>query len=117
MCTLRLNLATNLLDRAHDVRIGPTAADVPAHGFLDIVVAVTVRLVEKRDGRHDLPRRAVPALEAVVFNEGCLHRMERARLADAFNSRDCLSLMGGGQTQARVHSPAIDMDRTRAALA
>src|ERR1700722_10674384 len=94
MSTLRLDFATNLLDRGHDVRISPTAADVPAHGFLDIVVAVTVGLMEKRDGRHDLPRRTVPTLEAVMFDEGGLHRMERARLADAFNRGDRLSLVG-----------------------
>jgi hypothetical protein len=38
------------MDGGDDVRIG-TAADMPAYGFLDIVVAVTVRLIEQRKGR------------------------------------------------------------------
>ncbi len=92
---LRLNWSTNLLDRTDNVRIRATAADVPAHGFLYIFVAVTVRLVKERDSRHDLTRCAVPTLEAVMFDECGLHRMQISRLTYAFNRRDCLTLKGG----------------------
>src|ERR1700744_4798665 len=100
MSALRLNSATNLLDRGHDVRIGATAADIPAHGLLHIVVAMTVWLLEKRDGGHDLPGRAVPALEPVMFEESRLHRVQCSGLAKTLNGRDRLVLVGDGKAEA-----------------
>src|SRR5690349_7621488 len=68
--------ATHLLHRGDDPRIRATAADVAAHRLTDVVVTRPPRLVEHRDRRHDLTRRAVAALEAVVGDEGLLHRVQ-----------------------------------------
>src|SRR5687767_14305741 len=79
----------DLLDRGDDPRVSPAAADVAAHPFADLVVrepgrrhghvfrdvthVAAARLIEQGHGGADLPRRAVPALEAVILDEGRLH--------------------------------------------
>src|SRR5262245_62030474 len=64
-----------VLDRRHDVRIGAAAADVAAHELADLGVAADAALRDEADGRHDLARGAVAALEGVVVDEGLLHGM------------------------------------------
>ncbi len=44
----------NLLDRGHDMGVGPAAADVAAHQFLHGRVVGTAWFLEQRNGRHDL---------------------------------------------------------------
>src|SRR4051812_7793790 len=84
----RLSARMDLLDRGDDLRVGPAAADVAAHPLADFVVrepgrrhghifrdvahVAAARLFEQADGGADLPRRAVPALEAVILDEGRL---------------------------------------------
>src|SRR5580704_2545433 len=51
-----------LFHRRDDVRIGGAAADVAAHIFADIVVAVGMPLGHAGHRRHYLSRRAVTAL-------------------------------------------------------
>src|ERR1700744_5449991 len=111
MDTLRSGFPTHLLDGWDDVRIRAAAAEVPAHRLLDVLVAVTIGLFQEGDGRHDLPRRAVTALEAVVRDKRSLHGMQGAGLPDAFNGRDRFVLVRHGETQARVHAASRHMDR------
>src|SRR3954452_2444391 len=85
MSNLRLHgLALRLADRSHDAGVGAAAADVAAHPLADLVVVARVPFVEQRPGRTDLPRRAVAALEAVVADEGRLHRMQPSFLRQPF---------------------------------
>ncbi len=46
-----------------------------------------------------------------------LHRVQIARLPEAFDRRDLVLFMHRGKRQAGVHAPAIDVHRARAALA
>src|SRR5215213_1695597 len=80
----------DLPDGGDDAGISTAAADVAAHTFAYLIISklcrrhsdvfgdVThipaARLFEQPDRRADLARRAVAALEAVVLNEGSLHR-------------------------------------------
>src|SRR5690242_19375692 len=64
-------------DRRDDVGIGAAPAEVAAHRLADLVVGLRAALAEHRDRAHDLPRRAVAALEAVVRDERLLHRVQR----------------------------------------
>ena len=45
-------------------------------------------LIGHADGRTNLPRRAVAALEAVMLDEGALQGMDIARSSDALYRRD-----------------------------
>lgn len=73
-------------------------------------------LLQHGDGGTDLTRRAIAALEAVVFHKGGLHRVEVARLAEAFNSLDAVSVMHDGQRQTGIHAASVDHDGAGAAL-
>ena len=65
-------------DRRADVRVRGAAADVAAHELGDVLVGGGVALLEQLDGGHDLPGRAVAALERVVLDERLLHRVQLA---------------------------------------
>src|SRR5204862_6923940 len=67
-----------LLHSRDDVGVGAAAAEVPAHVFADVRVAAGMAFMHAGDGRHDLARRAVPALEGIVIDECLLHRVEVA---------------------------------------
>src|SRR5882672_3387861 len=86
-----MTLLPGLLDGGDDVGIGAAATDVAAHGFAHIGVVRPARFREQRDRRHDLAGGAIAALIRVVLDEGRLHRMQRARLSDAFDGRDLVA--------------------------
>src|SRR5215217_3577432 len=128
----RLPAGMDLLDRRDDPRVGSAAADVAAHPFADLVVrepgrrhghvfgdvahVAAARLFEEPDGGADLPRRAVAALEAVVLDEGRLHRVELIPLRQPLDRRDLPALEGGGERQARQDAPPVDEHRAGPAL-
>src|SRR5262245_4558833 len=74
-------------------------------------------LAEHSDGRADLARRAVAALEAVALYEGGLHRMKPAGLAEAFDGGDLLAFVHDGEGQAAHDARAAHQNRAGAALA
>src|SRR4051794_39315818 len=129
---LGLSAGMDLLDRRDDPRVGSAAADVAAHPFADLVVGeagrrhghvfrdvahvAAARLFEQADGGADLPRRAVAALEAVIFDEGRLHRVELIPLRQPLDRRDLLALDAGGERQARQDAPPVDEHRAGPAL-
>src|SRR5436190_20577911 len=108
--------ATNLLHRGDDPWVCTAPADVAAHRFANVVVGRPPRFVEDRDGRHDLTRRAVAALEAVVRDERLLHRMQPLPRREAFDRRYAVSLLHDGECHARELTPSVDVNRARAAL-
>ena len=105
-----------MLDRGHDIGVGPAAADVAAHQFLHVRVVGTARFLEQRDGRHDLAGRAIAALIAVAGNERRLHRMQCVGRAQALDGGDLVPVVHQGEAQAGIHAPAVHMHRARAAL-
>ena len=120
------------VDGIDDVRVGAAAADVAAHAFAhfvggqprprrevggDMAGNARLDLVEHRDRRADLARRAVAALVAVVLDEGGLHRVQLVRRAQAFDGGDAVAVVHHRQRQARVDPATVDDDRAGAALA
>ena len=97
--------------------IGGAAAEVAAHELGDVLVAGGVALLEQLDGGHDLPGRAVAALEGVVLDERLLHRVQLAVRREALDRRDLAALAGDGERQAGEHAAAVDPDGARAARA
>src|SRR5690606_16458687 len=82
-------LGQHLLRLKHglcDALVGSTTAEIAAHAFPDTLGIVTgMSFVDESDRAHYLPRRAEAALEAVMGNEGGLHRMERIAVGEAFD--------------------------------
>ena len=85
---------SHLLDGIDDVRISPASANVAAHGLLDIGVVRANRLLHEGDRRHDLTRRAVTTLEAVVVHKCRLHRMHLLGRPESLNGRYFVTLSG-----------------------
>src|SRR3712207_6225549 len=98
-----LSARVRLLNRGDDLRVRAAAADVAAHAlaylvvrklpdggrhvFRDVTHVAAPRLFEQPDGRADLARRAVAALEAVVLDEGRLHGVKLVALRQPFDGR------------------------------
>src|SRR5690242_6393947 len=113
-----LHLGARLADRSDDVWIGGAAADIAAHIFADRIVVSGMAFANARDRRHDLAGRAVAALEAVMIDEGLLHRVECSIApGEAFDGRDRPSLGGSGQRQAGENVPSVGKHGAGAALA
>src|SRR5215467_7394375 len=63
-----------------NMRIGAAPTEIAGHVFANFIVGAGMPLADAGDSRHDLSRRAIAALEGVVLQEGCLHRMQIAAL-------------------------------------
>src|SRR5438093_5945599 len=105
-----------LPDGGDDVGVSPATAEVAAHELADLVVRSRAPLAQQRDRRHDLPRRAVAALQAVVLHEGGLHGMERAVGRQPLDRDDLGARLHRGQRQASLDAPAVAQDGAGAAL-
>ena len=66
--------------------------------------------------RHDHARRAEAALQAVMFLEGRLHRMQVGAVGQTFDRHDRRPGSLDGQHGAGLHRLAVDMDDAGAAL-
>src|SRR5947209_14382532 len=73
---IRPSVLRRFLHRVDDAAVSAATADVAAHPLADFIVAAGVPFLQQRDGRADLPGRAVAALESVVPDERRLHRMQ-----------------------------------------
>ena len=67
------------------------------------------------DRRADLPRRAITALETVMFDERGLQRMQRIAVRQPLDRRDLAPIVLHRQREARQDTLAIDQHRARAA--
>src|SRR5882757_519600 len=92
--------AGGFVDRRADAHIGGAAADVAAHGGVDVGVAGCVVGLEQGGGGHDLPGLAVAALHHVELLPGGLHRMADLVGADGFDRGDLLAGGGGDRGDA-----------------
>src|SRR5438067_12141228 len=111
------SLRFRLLNRRQNARVGAAAADVAAHPFADLIVAVRVIFFYQRDRGTDLARRAIAALKSVVFDKSSLHWMQLFAVRQSFNRRDLVALVHDREGKSRGHPPAIDQNRAGAALA
>ena len=82
------------------------------------IVVARVPLFHAADGRHDLARRAIAALEGVVIDEGLLHRMQRSvRTRQPFDGADLMALGRDREREARKDPHPVNMHRAGPALA
>ena len=80
--------AGRIPNRGDDMVVGAAAAQIAAHPVADLLRRVGMALGDAGDAGHDLPRRAIAALEGVPFDECCLQRVELLALHQAFDRRD-----------------------------
>ena len=71
-------------------------------------------LGEQGDRRHDLPRRAVAALESVVPDERQLQRMRRTAGRETLDGGHLAAFARCGERQAGQHPLAVRQHRARA---
>ncbi len=74
-------------------------------------------LVQQTYGRHDLPRRAVAALERIPVDKRLLHRMQPAILGNPLDRGDGPAACHHRQHQAGIDPLALQQHRAGAALA
>src|SRR6201999_2341656 len=88
------------------------------HGLahaLRVVAGLT--FFDQTDGAHDLARGAEAALQAVVRDEGLLHRVKLLAMRNALDCQDVGAVMADRERKTGIDPVAIDEDRARAALA
>ena len=74
-------------------------------------------LVDAGDAGHDLPRRAIAALEGVSLDEGGLQGVELLAVGQALDRRDLASFHQSGEGETRFHALAVHQHRAGSALA
>jgi len=89
---------------------------LPLMELLHVRVVRAARLLEQRDGRHDLARRAVAALIRVASYERRLHGMQRVGRAEALDGGDRLAVVHHREAQTGIDPPAVHVHGARAAL-
>lgn len=106
-----------LLDSRDDVGICRAPAKIAAHIFPDLIGIGGVAFLHTGHGGHDLPWSAIAALEAVIVDEGLLHRVQLSVRGQTFDRGDLLTLDGGGKGQAGQNPLAVHVNGASAALA
>ena len=109
--------AGGVRDRGDDVGVGAATADVAAHPLADLGIRSRVALLDTADAGHDLPGRAVAALERVFVDEGLLQRMKPAIALEPLDGGDLRTVMHHRERQARVDALSVHQNRACAARA
>src|SRR6266849_424352 len=103
-------------NRAHDVAVAGTAADIAGEAVADFALGRVRVLLEQVADSHDHPRRAEAALQGVVLMEGRLNRMQCAAGRETFDRRDPGSVGHHSENRAGFDGLSIDIDGAGAAL-
>src|ERR1700677_3788211 len=113
MC-LVMSRSRSLLDGGANAVIGPTAANIAVHRAVDVGVGGMRRLLQKRDGLHDLASLAIAALGHVERPPSGLNGMI-AFGVQAFDGGYRLTVRLAHRRDARSGGVAVEMDRAGAA--
>ena len=104
------------MDGFADTLVGAAAADVAAHGVIDVGIARMWIACQKRRSRHDLSRLAVAALDDLMVKPGLLNLGACRRVADRLDCRDLRFAETFDAGDAGTRRDAINMYGARAAL-
>jgi hypothetical protein len=99
--------AFRFLDGSEDLGVGPATANVAAHPFPNLIIAIRVILFQERNRGTNLPGRAIAALETVMFDERRLHRMQFVAVGQTFDGCDLIAVVRHGEAEAGINPPAI----------
>src|SRR5947199_10002433 len=116
----------------HDIRIRSAPAEIATHALTNLIVAehdmlgvqigahrtgpAGLDLAQHTNGRADLPRCTVTALEGVLFDKRSLQWVQVLITGESLDRDDLGTLMCDGEGEATVHPPAIKQNGTGAAL-
>src|SRR3954464_3330053 len=105
-----------IADRCDDVAVGAAPADVATHLLPDRFVGPGAPFSDQPHRSHDLPWRAIAALECIMLDEGLLHRMEAAVLRQSLDRGDRLALRPHREREAGIDPPAVEQNGAGATL-
>jgi len=104
--------------RFDDPGVSPAPAEVSAHAFAHALgIIAGMALFKQADRAHDLAGRAEATLQAVMRDEGGLHRMQLVAVGDAFDGENVSAVVADRQSQARINPAPVDQHGAGAALA
>ena len=106
-----------VLNGVDDVLIAGAAAEVAGDAVANLLLARRRIVLQQVDRRHDHARRAVAALQAVLFPEALLHRMQLAFRRQPFDRHHRRAVGLHREDRARLRAAAVDEHGARAALA
>src|SRR3954465_3383430 len=89
-----------LTDRRDDVCVSSAATNIAAHPFPDFGVVAGMTFLQQSDRRTDLPRGAVTALKAILFQKRRLHRMQLVALRESFDGRNLIAFVNDRECEA-----------------
>ena len=107
--------ASRAMDGFADALVGATAADVAAHGLVDVGVGGLGLFREQRDRGHDLAGLAVAALGNIFLDPCFLHGVT-AIGGKAFDGSDLFAGYIGNRQHAGARHFAVDVHGTGSAL-
>src|SRR3954467_3491275 len=113
----RTGYPSGILDRRDNVVVRSAAAQIAAHPVADFLRRARVALCYTGDAGHDLPGRAIAALESIPLDESGLQSVELVALRQPLDRRNLAPFDKGSERQARFHALAIHRNRAGAALA
>src|SRR5947207_4536823 len=105
-----------VLNGVDDVLIAGAAAEVALDPLANLALGWRWVVLQQRHGRHDHPRRAVPALKPVLLPKAGLQRVKGAVRREPFDRGDRRSVGLDREDRARLRAPAVDEDGAGAAL-
>src|SRR4029077_18670690 len=105
---LRRSRAGRAVNGSADALVGAAAADVAAHGVIDVGLGGFRLLRQEGDSKHNLAGLAVAALWDVFGDPGLLHGM-RTVGRQAFDGGDFFSLHAGDRSYAGASGLAVDV--------
>src|SRR5262245_58185798 len=114
--SLAVHRLRRCLDRLDDELVAGAAAEVAGDAVPDLLLAGLGVVLQQLERRQHHPGRAVAALQALVLDEGLLHRVQLVSpRADPFDRRDLLPVDVGGEDAARLHRLAVQHHGARTA--
>src|ERR1700739_229081 len=98
---------SRILHGFHDVLVASAATEVPRNSPANVFLGRMRFFLKKATSRHDHARRAEPALEAVLFFESLLQRMQRAGVTNALDRSQFAAIGLNRKQRARFYGSTI----------
>src|SRR6266511_3381487 len=103
-----LHLLGGPLHRLDDVLVAGAAANVPGQRPADLLLRRVRVLLQQRGAHEQHPRRAEPALQAVLLVEALLKRVQLTALGQALHRLHLAPVDLDGEVRARLDRNAVD---------
>jgi hypothetical protein len=110
-CSFALfHFGSRVINRINNMRVARTPAQIALEAMRNLLTRRFWIALEKLHSRHDHARRAIPALQPVLFPKTFLHWMHLAILSQPLNGSDFATIRLDGQNRAGLHGLAIQQN-------